>query len=38
MNNLEIAQSAKPKPILQVAGEAGSSPEELEPLGRLKGS
>lgn len=37
MNNLEIAQSAKPKPILQIAEEAGLSPEEFEPLGRLKG-
>jgi formate--tetrahydrofolate ligase len=37
MNNLAIAQSAKPKPILQVAEEAGLSSEEFEPLGRLKG-
>lgn len=37
MTNLEIAQAATPKPILQVAEEAGLTAELFEPLGRLKG-
>lgn len=37
MNNLEIAQNATPKPILQVAEEAGLTLEEFEPLGHWKG-
>ena len=37
MDNLSIAQQAKPRPIECIASEAGLAPEDYEPLGRLKG-
>ncbi len=36
MNNLEIAQKAKPAPIEQIAAWAGLGNEDFEPLGRYK--
>jgi formyltetrahydrofolate synthetase len=35
-SDLEIAQSARPLPIGEIAAEAGILPEELEPYGRFK--
>ncbi len=35
-SDIEISRAAKPKPITQVAKEAGISPKELEPYGDVK--
>jgi len=35
-SDIEISRSAKPKPIAQVAAEAGILPDELEPYGDVK--
>ncbi len=36
LSDIEIAQSAKMRPIAEIAGEIGILPEELEPYGRYK--